>query len=157
MRTLIATAVAIAAVVSAAAQAEPPRNIVVTHNGEQPSTEGPAQYFTGSARIGLLFDAKAPSRVTAASVTFEPGARTAWHSHPLGQHLIVTTGMGWVQQEGGEKQQIKPGDVIWTPPGVKHWHGATAANGMTHIAVQEALDGKSVNWMEHVSDEQYRR
>lgn len=100
---------------------------------------------------------KDPSHTSGAYVTFEPGARSAWHTHPLGQTLIVTAGTGWVQQEGGEKQDIKPGDVIWIPPGVKHWHGATATNGMTHIAIQEQLDGKNVEWMEQVSDEQYGR
>ena len=125
--------------------------------GSQPSGKGPADYFTGTVRIDPLFDARDPQRVLVASVTFEPGARTAWHTHPLGQTLIVTAGTGWVQQEGGEKQEIKPGDVIWIPPGVKHWHGATATDGMTHIAVQEQVDGKNVEWMEKVSDEQYGR
>lgn len=137
-----------------AAGAEPQMSI--TRNGAQPSVAGPAQYFTGSARVDSLISAKAPSRTTGAYVTFEPGARSAWHSHPLGQTLIVTSGTGWVQQEGGEKQVIRPGDVIWTPPGVKHWHGATDTNAMTHIAIQEALGGKNVEWMEHVSDAQYR-
>ena len=115
------------------------------------------QYFTGSVRIDSLFQANDPSRTSGSSVTFEPGARSAWHTHPLGQILIVTAGTGWVQQEGREKQEITPGDVIWIPPGVKHWHGATATNGVTHIAIQEQVDGKNVEWMEHVSDEQYGR
>ena len=140
-----------------AASTEPSQSMTITRNGSQPSTKGSAQYFTGSVRIDLLFRPKDPSRVSGAYVTFEPGARTAWHTHPLGQILIVTAGAGWVQQEGGEKREIKSGDVIWTPPGVKHWHGATATNGMTHIAITESLDGKNVEWMEKVSDEQYER
>lgn len=131
--------------------------ITIARSGSQPSNKGSAQYFTGSVRIDPLFQAKDPSRTSGASVTFEPGARSAWHTHPLGQTLIVTAGTGWVQQEGGAKQEIKPGDVVWIPPGVKHWHGATATNGMTHIAIQEELDGKNVEWMEQVSDEQYGR
>ncbi len=157
MRALAMTAVSLAAlaVVAVHAKALPPA-VTVTHKGDQPSIKASAQYFTGSVRIEPLFlDAKAPSRVTAATVTLEPGARTAWHSPPLGQHLIVTDGIGWVQQEGGERQPIKPGDVVWIPPGMKHWHGATALDGMTHIAIQEALDGNNVTWMEHVSDEHY--
>jgi quercetin dioxygenase-like cupin family protein len=131
------------------------QSMTITRNGSQPSKKGAAQYFTGSVRIDPLFQPKEPPRAAAAYVTFEPGARSAWHTHPLGQILIVTAGTGWVQQEGGAKQQIKPGDVIWTPPGVRHWHGATASNGMTHIAITEQLDGKNVDWMEKVSDEQY--
>ena len=111
--------------------------------------------FVGRVRIDPLISAAAPSRVSAAYVTFEPGGRSAWHTHPLGQTLVVTAGTGWVQQLGGEKQVIRPGDVIWTPPGVKHWHGATARTGMTHMAIQEFLDGKNVEWMEPVSDAQY--
>lgn len=103
----------------------------------------------------LLFQPKAPSRTSGASVTFEPGARSAWHFHPLGQTLTVTAGTGWIQQAGGQKREIRAGDVIWTPPGVRHWHGATASGAMTHIAIQEYLDGKNVEWMEQVSDEQY--
>jgi quercetin dioxygenase-like cupin family protein len=133
------------------------KTIEITRNGSQPSRKGPAEYFTGAVRLDPLFQAQDPSRTSGSSVTFEPGARSAWHTHPLGQTLIVTAGTGWVQQEGGEKHEIKPGDVIWTPPGVKHWHGATATNGMTHIAIQESLDGKNVEWLEHVSDEQYSR
>jgi len=129
--------------------------MTITRNGSQRSNKAPAQYFTGSVRVDPLFQRKAPSRVSGGSVTFEPGARSAWHTHPLGQTLIVTAGTGWVQQEGGPKQEIKPGDVIWTPPGVRHWHGATAINGMTHIAITEALDGKNVEWMEKVTDAQY--
>jgi quercetin dioxygenase-like cupin family protein len=107
-------------------------------------------------RIDPLFDARDPARAAAASVTFEPGARTAWHTHPLGQRLIVTSGLGWTQIEGGPVEEIRPGDVVWCPPGVKHWHGATPGTAMTHIAVQEAEDGKLVTWMEHVPDTQYR-
>jgi quercetin dioxygenase-like cupin family protein len=125
--------------------------ISITRSGSQPSQKGPAEYFTGSVRIDPLFRAKDRSRTSGAYVTFEPGARSAWHTHPLRQILIVTAGTGWVQQEGGEKQEIKPGDVIWTPPDVKHWHGATATNGMTHIAVQESLGGKNVDWMERLA------
>ena len=117
---------------------------------------GSADYFTGAVRIERLFQAPAPARVAGASVTFEPGARTAWHTHPLGQTLIVTAGSGWAQREGGPIEEIHPGDVVWFPPGEKHWHGATPATAMTHIAIQEALDGKTVDWMEKVGDEQYR-
>jgi quercetin dioxygenase-like cupin family protein len=131
------------------------QKINITRSGSISSSQGPAEYFTGSARIETLINPNEPSRLSGASVTFEPGARTAWHTHPLGQTLIVTAGTGWVQQEGGEKQEIRPGDVVWTPPGVKHWHGATATDRMTHIAIQEALDGKVVEWMEKVRDEQY--
>jgi quercetin dioxygenase-like cupin family protein len=129
----------------------------IKRSGSQPSDKGPDEYFTGTVRIDPLFEAPEPARTSGSYVTFEPGARSAWHTHPLGQILIVTAGTCWVQQEGGEKQEIRPGDVIWAPPGVKHWHGATATNGMTHIAVQESLDGKNVELMEHVSDEQYGR
>ncbi len=129
----------------------------IKRNGSQPSGKGPPDYFTGSVRIDPLFQPPAPARVRGASVTFEPGARTAWHTHPLGQTLIVTAGCGWVQREGGPVEEIRPGDVVWFSPGEKHWHGATPATSMTHIALQEALDGKVVDWMEHVSDAQYRR
>ena len=124
--------------------------------GSRPSGKGPADYFTGSVRIDPLLDAPEPARVVGAMVTFEPGARTAWHTHPLGQNLIVTAGCGWVQREGGPVEQIRPGDVVWIPPGEKHWHGATATTGMTHIAIQEKQDGKAVDWLEQVTDEQYR-
>lgn len=116
---------------------------------------GSPDYFTGSVRIERLIQTDAPARVAAASVTFEPGARTAWHTHPLGQTLIVTDGLGWAQSEGGPREEIWPGDVVWFAPGEKHWHGATAKTSMTHIAVQEMLDGKAVEWLEHVSDEDY--
>jgi len=124
--------------------------------GTQPSGRGPAEYFTGTVRIDPLFAAGDPARAVGASVTFEPGARTAWHTHPLGQHLIVTAGCGRVQRwGGGPTEEIRPGDVIWIPPGEKHWHGATATTAMTHIAIQEQLDGKTADWMEKVSEDQY--
>ena len=123
--------------------------------GSQPSGRGPAEYFTGTVRVDPLFQAPDPARVVGASVTFEPGARTAWHTHPLGQTLIVTSGSGRVQRSGGQIEDIRPGDVIWIPPGEKHWHGASATTAMTHLAIQERLDGKAVDWMEQVSDDQY--
>lgn len=123
--------------------------------GSQPSAKGSDEYFTGTVCIDPLFEATAPARVIGASVTFEPGARTAWHTHPLGQTLIVTTGCGLAQRWGGAIEQIRPGDVIWFSPGEKHWHGATPTTAMTHIAIQEALDGRTVDWMEQVNDEQY--
>jgi quercetin dioxygenase-like cupin family protein len=125
--------------------------------GSQPSANGPSEWFTGTVRIDPLFQAMLPARVQGASVTFEPSARTAWHTHPLGQTLIVTSGFGWVQREGGPVEEIRPGDVIWFPPGEKHWHGASPTTAMTHIAIQEALDRKVVEWMEKVTDEQYRK
>ena len=131
--------------------------IEITRNGSQPSTKGPADWFTGTTRIDPLFQPKESARAAAASVTFEPGARTAWHTHPLGQTLIVTSGLGWAQREGGSVQEIRPGDVVWFPPGVKHWHGATPTTAMSHIAIHEHLNGKVVDWMEKVSDEHYRR
>ena len=129
----------------------------IRRNGSQPSGKGPAEYFTGAVRIDPLFEAPDPARVRGASVTFEPRARTAWHTHPLGQTLIVTFGLGWVQRWGGPVEEIRPGDVVWISPGEKHWHGATPTTAMTHIAVQEALNGKAVEWMEKVSDEQYKK
>jgi quercetin dioxygenase-like cupin family protein len=127
----------------------------IKRSGSQPSARGSADYFTGSVRVDPLFQAPAPARVAGALVTFEPGARTAWHRHPLGQTLIVMTGCGRVQREGGPVEEIHPGDVVWFAPGERHWHGAAPSTGMTHIAVLEWLDGKSVEWMEHVNDEQY--
>jgi quercetin dioxygenase-like cupin family protein len=123
--------------------------------GSQPSAKGPADWFTGTVRIDPLFQAHPPARAAGASVTFEPGARTAWHTHPLGQTLIVIAGAGRVQHEGGPIDEIHPGDVVWFPPGEKHWHGAAPATAMTHIAIQEAVEGKMVEWMEEVSDQQY--
>jgi len=128
----------------------------IKRNGSQPSGKGPAEWFTGAVRIDPLFKAPDPARVTGASVTFEPSARTAWHTHPLGQTLIVISGTGRVQRSGGPIEDIGPGDVVWFAPGEKHWHGASATTAMTHIAIAEALNGEVVNWMEHVSDEQYR-
>src|SRR6266568_6833515 len=128
----------------------------VRRKGSQRATKGPAEYFTGTVRIDPLFQAPHPARVVGANVTFEPGARTAWHTHPLGQTLIVTEGRGWVQSEGGKKYEIAPGDIVWCPPREKHWHGATPTSRITHIAIQESLDGKAVEWMERVSDDQYQ-
>ncbi len=127
----------------------------ITRNGTQPARKGPAEYFTGTVRIDASFQAAAPARVAGAIVTFEPGARTAWHTHPLGQTLLVIAGCGWAQRLGGAIEEIRPGDRVWIPPGEKHWHGATATTAMTHIAIQEAQDGKTVDWLEQVSDEQY--
>jgi quercetin dioxygenase-like cupin family protein len=129
----------------------------ITRVGSLPSSRGPAENFSGSVRVDRLFSATVPSRASGGLVTFEPGARSAWHTHPLGQVLVVTAGMGWVQREGGPVEEIRPGDVVWIAPGVRHWHGATATTGMSHIAVTEHLDGKVAEWMEKVSDEQYRR
>jgi len=140
-----------------AASKEDAQTIDIIRNGSQPSSNGRAENFTGAVRIDSLFQARDPARVSGGIVTFEPGARTAWHTHPLGQTLIVTSGVGLVQQWGGPIQEIRPGDVVWIPPGVKHWHGATATAAMTHIAIAEMLDGKAVDWMEKVTDEQYRR
>jgi len=128
----------------------------IKRSGSRPSGKGPAEYFTGAVRVDPLFEAPAPARVAGASVTFEPGARTAWHTHPLGQTLIVTAGYGRAQRWGGPIEDIRPGDVIWFPPGEKHWHGAAPHTAMTHTAIQEKLDGKTVDWMEQVSDEQYQ-
>jgi quercetin dioxygenase-like cupin family protein len=128
----------------------------IKRSGSQPSARGPAEWFTGAVRIDPLFGANAPARAAGNAVTFEPGARTAWHTHPFGQVLIVTAGGGWVQRDGGPIEEVRPGDVVWFAPDEKHWHGATVTTAMTHIAIQEALDGKSVDWMEQVSDEQYR-
>lgn len=128
----------------------------IKRSGSQSSTQGSIDYFTGEVRIEPLQQAQAPSRVTAASVTFEPGARTAWHTHPLGQTIIITAGHGRAQREGGPVEEIKIGDVVWFPPGEKHWHGAAPATPMTHIAISEMLDGKNVDWLEHVTDEQYQ-
>jgi quercetin dioxygenase-like cupin family protein len=128
----------------------------IKRSGTQPSGKGPAEYFTGTVRIDPLFQSSEPGRALGVSVTFEPGARTAWHTHPLGQTLIVTAGCGLVQSWGGPIEKIRPGDVVWCPPGEKHWHGATATTAMTHSAIVEQLDGKAVDWMEKVTDEQYQ-
>ena len=129
----------------------------ITRIGSQPSGKGPGDWFTGSVRVDPLFQPNESRRAAAAIVTFEPGARTAWHTHPLGQTLIITSGCGWVQREGGSVEEIHPGDVVWFAPNEKHWHGATASTGMTHIAIQENLNGKVVDWMEKVSDDQYHK
>jgi quercetin dioxygenase-like cupin family protein len=129
----------------------------IKRSGAQPSGKGPAEWFTGIVRIDPLFSPPDPARVAGALVTFEPGARTAWHTHPLGQTLFVMSGLGWVQREGGSIEEIRPGDVVWFAPGEKHWHGASATSAMSHIAIQEKLYGKAVDWMEQVTDEQYRR
>jgi quercetin dioxygenase-like cupin family protein len=125
--------------------------------GSQASAKGPSDWFTGAVRIDPLFQAPEPAHVQGASVTFEPGARTAWHTHPLGQTLIVTSGSGWAQRDGGPIEEIRPGDVVWFAPGEKHWHGATRNTAMTHIAIQESLNGRVVDWMEQVTDQQYRK
>jgi quercetin dioxygenase-like cupin family protein len=127
----------------------------ITRIASKPSAKGPADWFTGSVRIDPLFDANASRRGASATVTFEPGARTAWHTHPLGQTLIIVSGLGWVQREGGPVEEVRPGDVVWFEPNEKHWHGASATNGMSHIAIQENLNGRVVDWLEHVTDEQY--
>ncbi len=137
-------------------EADNMKNISISRNGSQPSSKGAAEYFTGSVHIDFLFKANDPLHASGGRVTFEPGARTAWHTHPYGQVLIVTAGSGWVQQWGGQIEEIREGDVVRIPPGVKHWHGATSSTAMTHIALQELFDDKAAEWMEHVSDEQYK-
>jgi quercetin dioxygenase-like cupin family protein len=128
----------------------------IKRSGSQPSGKGPADWFTGTVRVDPLFSPPDSAHVSGALVTFEPGARTAWHTHPLGQTLFVTAGLGWAQREGGPVEEIRPGDVVWFPPSEKHWHGASTTTAMSHIAIQEKLDGKVVDWMEKVSDEDYR-
>ena len=152
MRRFTTMVLALSFVASAPAYAQ---SMEVSVNGSRPASEGAAENFTGSVVVEPLFVANANMHSAGGHVTFAPGARSAWRTHPAGQILIVTSGTGWVQEQGGEKREIKPGDVIWTPPGVKHWHGAAATNGMSHIAITKVLDGKNVQWMEHVSDEQY--
>ena len=139
------------------ASADSSQMITVTHPGSQPSSMGSSDNFTGSVRVESRFQGTAPARISGGIITFESGARTAWHTHPLGQTLIVTAGVGLVQEWDGQRKEIRPGDIVWIPPGVKHWHGASATHGMSHIAFSEALDGKTVDWMEQVSEEQYRR
>jgi quercetin dioxygenase-like cupin family protein len=154
----VAVAAALASVERTLAQTkENNMNMDIKRNGSRPSAKGSSDWFTGSVRVDPLFQAPDPARAGAGQVTFEPGARTAWHTHPLGQTLIITAGLGWVQQEGAPIEEVRPGDVVWFPPGLKHWHGATSSTGMSHIAVQESLDGRNVDWMEKVSDEQYRK
>ena len=130
--------------------------MILTRAGSQPSAKGPAEYFTGTVRIDAPFQATEPGRAGGATVTFEPGARTTWHTHPLGQMLIVTAGCGWAQREGGRIEEIRPGDIVWFAPGEKHWHGATPTTAMTHIAIAESLDGKAVAWLEAVSQADYQ-
>jgi quercetin dioxygenase-like cupin family protein len=162
---MLAYASGVAALASAggvAAQTPTPKTrmrseMEIKRSGSEPSRRGPTEYFTGAVRVDPLFQAPDPARVTGSSVTFEPAARTAWHTHPLGQTLLVISGCGWVQREGGPVEEIRPGDVVWFPPGEKHWHGATPTTAMTHVAIQEALNGKAVDWMEKVTDEQYRK
>jgi quercetin dioxygenase-like cupin family protein len=150
-----AGAAALAALAPAAARAQRRPTMEITRSGSQPSQKGPQKYFTGSVRVDSRFQGRAPARVGGGIVTFEPGARTAWHTHPLGQTLIVTSGRGWVQVDGGAREEILPGDIVWFAPGEKHWHGATATTAMSHIAIAEALDGKTVDWMQKVTDAQY--
>ncbi|QJI38522.1 cupin domain-containing protein [Pseudomonas sp. ADAK13] len=151
---LAATALSLSLLALESSAQETPM-LTITPNGSQPSAKGPADYFTGTVRVDSPFKGTDAARVTGAVVTFEPGARTAWHTHPLGQTLIVTAGLGQVQEWGQPVRAIRPGDTVWIAPGVKHWHGATANTAMTHIAINEMLDGKVVDWMEQVSDEQY--
>ncbi|CAN5422438.1 cupin domain-containing protein [soil metagenome] len=154
MKLLAATIASLVLIASASAAAQ---ELDIKRNGSRPSNKGLAETFTGAVRVDPLFAAQDPSRTSGGSVTFEPGARSAWHTHPRGQTLIVTAGSGWVQRWDGARQEMKPGDVIWIPPGVKHWHGATGTTAVTHLAIQEHEDGKVVDWLEKVSDEQYGR
>jgi len=154
MKSLAATALSLS-LLALDVPAEEQSMLVINPNGSQPSAKGPADYFTGTVRVDAPFKGTENARVSGATVTFEPGARTAWHTHPLGQTLIVTAGAGLVQAQGQPVRAIKPGDTVWIPANVKHWHGATATTAMTHIAIAEVLDGKVVDWMEQVSDEQY--
>jgi quercetin dioxygenase-like cupin family protein len=166
MRLLATTALSLTLAASAFAQTDGTKmgpagapasahDMVISRGGSQASYKGPAQNFTGSVRVDPLFGAHAPSTTAGAAVTFEPGARSDWHAHPAGQLLIVTAGVGRIQQQGSPVQEIRPGDVVWTPPGVRHWHGAAPTTAMTHIAIQESVSGKNVEWLEKVSDEQY--
>ena len=154
MKSLTAAALSLS-LMATESEAAQPTNVVVTPAGSQQSAAGPADYFTGRVRVDAPFKGTDGARIGGATVTFEPGARTAWHTHPLGQTLIVTSGAGYVQQEGQTPQRIRPGDTVWIPPHVKHWHGAAAGTGMSHIAIAEALDGKTVEWLEQVSDADY--
>jgi quercetin dioxygenase-like cupin family protein len=155
MRSICAVLIALTLATQAQAQPSGSRSMELQRNGVRPSATGPAQNFTGTVRIDTPFQAKAPARAGGAFVTFEAGARSNWHTHPLGQTLIVTSGLGWTQCEGGPIVEIRPGDVIWCPPNHKHWHGATATTAMTHIAIAESLDGRAVDWLEPVTDAQY--
>jgi quercetin dioxygenase-like cupin family protein len=159
------TAAGLAAVVTGKADAQPliaqqrseAMDIDIKRSGSRPSAKGSPDWFTGAVRVDPLFQAPDPARVSSAHVTFEPGARTAWHTHPLGQTLIITSGFGWVQRDGGSIEEVRPGDVVWFPPDLKHWHGATPTTAMSHIAIQESVNGSPVTWMEKVSEEQYRK
>jgi quercetin dioxygenase-like cupin family protein len=153
MKRLTTPALSLALLAAAPALAE---STQISPNGSRPSAKGAPEYFTGSVIVDPLYAANESTSSLGGLVTFEPGARSAWHTHPAGQVLIVTSGTGWVQEEGGSKREIKPGDVVWTPPGVKHWHGATATNAVSHVAITNVVDGRNVDWMEHVTDEQYR-
>jgi quercetin dioxygenase-like cupin family protein len=152
MNQLSIAALSLALIASTSAYAE---SMQILPGGSRPSVKGPEANFTGSVVVDPLYSASEHTPNSGGLVTFEPGARSAWHTHPAGQTLIVTSGTGWVQEEGGEKRAIRPGDVIWTPPGVKHWHGGTDINGMSHIAITNMREGKNVDWMERVTDEQY--
>jgi quercetin dioxygenase-like cupin family protein len=154
---LAAGAMSVASAAPTASARRIAMDMEIKRSGAQPSRKGPAEWFTGTMRIDPLFQAAEPARVNGAMVTFEPGARTAWHTHPLGQTLLIVSGLGWVQREGGPTEEVRPGDVVWFPPGLKHWHGASPTNAMAHIAIQESLNGKNVDWLEKVSDEQYRK
>jgi quercetin dioxygenase-like cupin family protein len=156
-RTLKATVLSLSMFAAGDVWAEEQPLVTVSPNGSQPSSKGPAQFFTGNVRVDGAFKGTGAARVSGGTVTFEPGARSVWHTHPLGQTLIVTAGMGRVQQEGQPMQVIRAGDTVWIPPNVRHWHGATPTTGMTHVAIFEALDGKVVDWMEQVSDTQYNQ
>ena len=154
---LAAAGVAAAGVAAAQTTSGRDGTMRITRAGSQPSRKGPAEYFTGAVRVDPMFQAGDPARVSGGHVTFEPGARNAWHTHPLGQTLIITSGLGWVQREGGPIEEVRPGDVVWFPAGLKHWHGATPTTAMTHIAITESQDGRNVDWLEKVSEEQYRK
>ncbi|MBA5204541.1 cupin domain-containing protein [Pectobacterium aroidearum] len=151
----LAASAVMLSILAPAAIAGMEKKLKITRSGSLPSQPGPESYFSGNVRIDAPFQSTAPARVGGATVTFEPGARTAWHTHPLGQTLIVTQGRGWLQEWGGEVQEINQGDIVWIPEGIKHWHGATAQTAMTHIAIAESLNGSPVDWLEKVSDEQY--
>lgn len=152
MKNVVASAIFLALMAAAPAHAQ---GVQVSPNGSRPSTMGSAQFFTGNVVVDPLFGETKHSRTTGGHVTFAPGARSHWHTHPAGQILIITSGVGWVQEEGGEKREVRPGDVVSIPPGVRHWHGASATNGMRHIAIQDMVDGQNVDWREPVTDQQY--
>ncbi|MFD1613173.1 cupin domain-containing protein [Sphingomonas tabacisoli] len=155
LRSLSLAIFLLASPAAGAVQQRQGETMEIVRLGTRPSSPAPAEYFTGRVRLERVFDANEQSSVSAGKVTFEPGARSHWHTHPRGQRLIVTDGIGWTQVEGGAVEEIRPGDVVWCPPGVKHWHGASATHAMTHIAVQEAINGRNVDWMEPVTDQQY--